>query len=132
MSVAQQIKWSDYEGHLWYRGKRGAAYWNLCLECTRKCYPEVKRARNGSSAPPDVFFDVLCPHSRTKRKGPVLPKTMGDFYLTLPPPDRVTAAKAEKKGRRQVAKWQREAMTSVDDPFQNLFPEKKKTKGDKY
>ena len=129
MQKGLQEKWREYEGHLWYRTRRGHAYWKLCRKCNNTCYPEVHRNRNGSSNPPPVYFDMMCPAGRcATRHGSVLPKTMGDFYLNLPPPERITPDEAKAKTADWESMHAEVEMTVLENPSQDLFPLNKRQK----
>ena len=126
MSAELEHKYGEYEGFLWYRTHKGTAYWKLCLECHNLCYPEVKRVRNGSSNPPPDYFDMYCPPHRCKRKAGVFPRMMGDFYLTMPPPERISGEKANAMTAEWGSAHAEAQMARVEYPMRDLFPERKK------
>ena len=128
MSAELEHRYGEYKGFLWYRTPKGTAYWKLCLECHNLCYPEVKRVRNGSSNPPPDYFDMYCPPQRCLRKDGVIPKMMGDFYLTMPPPERVSGEKANAMTAEWGSTRVEAQMARVEDPMRDLFPVRKKPK----
>ena len=100
MSQATQEKWKDYVGLFFYTSQQQKGYWKLCLSCHNRTFPEAPRKKNGRTGPPEEFFNMLCPKTRTLEKKGVVSKTVGDFYLTTEPPLRQSIARLLDKGLR--------------------------------
>ena len=117
------VTWADYENQLWRKTDEGCGYWLLCWPCHNDSYPDLKRSRNGTSGPPEgPCYSLLAPRMRMlPKKGSVVHKVSGDFWLTMPPPERYTQKEAEARGRleaRKVAQRikKEEAMSRPESP----------------
>eukprot|EP00973_Karenia_brevis_P034912 4818168-Karenia_brevis.AAC.1 len=86
-------KWQDREGDAWLRRENGTPYWQFCVDCHMRRWPNDRRCRNSASKPAPPWLNYSC--SGVRRL------FAGDFFLTQPPPEVVSPSeRAESETRR--------------------------------
>jgi hypothetical protein len=85
-SEEERRRWWDRRGECWDFTANGTPYWQFCISCHMGRWPHDRRFNNRWSTPASpLYHRVMDGKSRL---------VAGDFYLTRPPPERLSTATA--------------------------------------
>ena len=111
-------RWAHRQGDAWDYRENGTPYWKNCQQCHAKIFPHDRR-RNRWCLPAPACLHVV----GSRRSGAIAARVSGDFWLTSPPPERISVvaqSSSSADGRRVAIEDMSSSTTRAEQWAQRL------------